>query len=157
MAYFEILNTSKHRSLQYENPITEERSVTSSHYWIGIVPLNAKFFFRIWRPIILDKNSKSVNAVRTEFLKSLIISWHFKWVNEGEPLHTFVYPKYSVCHQRLSFFFFFFTLLLWLYSPLLGLGLFFSFLILYTVGRTPWTGNQPVARPIPTQNNTNTE
>jgi hypothetical protein len=26
---------------------------------------------------------------------------------------------------------------------------FFSFLILYTVGRTPWTGDQPVARPLP--------
>jgi hypothetical protein len=25
------------------------------------------------------------------------------------------------------------------------------------VGRTPWTGDQPVARPLPTQNNTNTE
>jgi hypothetical protein len=31
----------------------------------------------------------------------------------------------------------------------LGLGRFFSFLILYTVGRTPWTGNQPVARHLP--------
>jgi hypothetical protein len=42
---------------------------------------------------------------------------------------------------------------------LLDLGLFFSFLILYTVGRTPWTGNQPVSRILPkhstaqTQNN----
>jgi hypothetical protein len=26
-----------------------------------------------------------------------------------------------------------------------------------TVGRTPWTGDQPVARPLPTQDNTNTE
>jgi hypothetical protein len=41
-------------------------------------------------------------------------------------------------------------LLLLLYSPLLGLGRFFSFLILYTVGRTPWTGDQPFARPLPT-------
>jgi hypothetical protein len=38
----------------------------------------------------------------------------------------------------------------WLYSTLLDLGRFFSFLILCTVGRTPWTGNQPVARPLPT-------
>jgi hypothetical protein len=30
-------------------------------------------------------------------------------------------------------------------------------LILYTVGRTSWTGDQPLARPLPTQNNTNTE
>jgi hypothetical protein len=35
---------------------------------------------------------------------------------------------------------------LWLYSPLLDFGRFFSFLIFYTVGRTPWTGDQPVAR-----------
>jgi hypothetical protein len=41
--------------------------------------------------------------------------------------------------------------LLWLYSPLLGLRSFFSFLILYIVGRIPWTGEQPVARPLPTQ------
>jgi hypothetical protein len=31
----------------------------------------------------------------------------------------------------------------------LGLGRFFSSLILYTVGRTPWTGDQAVARPLP--------
>jgi hypothetical protein len=34
----------------------------------------------------------------------------------------------------------------------LVLGRFFSFLILYTVGITPWTGDQPVARPLHTQN-----
>jgi hypothetical protein len=34
-------------------------------------------------------------------------------------------------------------LLLLFYSPLLGLGHFFSFLILYTVGKTPWTGISP--------------
>jgi hypothetical protein len=32
---------------------------------------------------------------------------------------------------------------------LLALGRFFSFLIFYTVSRTPWTGDQPVARPLP--------
>jgi hypothetical protein len=47
-------------------------------------------------------------------------------------------------------------LLLWLYSPLLGLGLFLSFLILYTVGRTLWMGDQPVARPLPTHRTTQT-
>jgi hypothetical protein len=41
---------------------------------------------------------------------------------------------------------------LWVYSPLLGLGHFFSFLIFYTVGRTPWTGDQLVVRPLPPQN-----
>jgi hypothetical protein len=39
---------------------------------------------------------------------------------------------------------------LWLYSPLLDLGRFSVFcLIFYTVSRTPWTGDQPVARPLP--------
>jgi hypothetical protein len=28
---------------------------------------------------------------------------------------------------------------------------------LKTVGRTPWTGDQPVASPLPTQDNTNTD
>jgi hypothetical protein len=32
---------------------------------------------------------------------------------------------------------------------LLVLGGFFSFLIFYTVGRTPWTGDQPIAMPLP--------
>jgi hypothetical protein len=33
----------------------------------------------------------------------------------------------------------------------------FSFLILYTVGSTPWTGDQPVARPLPTHRTTKTQ
>jgi hypothetical protein len=35
--------------------------------------------------------------------------------------------------------------------------LFFSFLNLYTFGRTPWTGDQPVARPLPAYKTTQTE
>jgi hypothetical protein len=48
-------------------------------------------------------------------------------------------------------------LLLLLYSSLVGLGHFFSFLILYTVGRTPWTRDQPFARPLPTHRTTQTQ
>jgi hypothetical protein len=40
---------------------------------------------------------------------------------------------------------------LWLYSPLLDLGRLFSFLILHTVSRTPWTGD------LAAQNNINTQ
>jgi hypothetical protein len=40
---------------------------------------------------------------------------------------------------------------------LLDLGRFFSFLIICTVGRTPWTGDQPVARPLPTHRTTQTQ
>jgi hypothetical protein len=46
---------------------------------------------------------------------------------------------------------------LWLYRPLLVLGRFYSFVILYTVGRTPWTGDQPVERPLPTHRTTQTQ
>jgi hypothetical protein len=41
------------------------------------------------------------------------------------------------------------SIYLWLLSPLLGLGRFFSFLILCTVGRTSWTGDQPFASSLP--------
>jgi hypothetical protein len=34
-------------------------------------------------------------------------------------------------------------------NPLLGFDRLFSVLILYTVGRTPWTGDQPISRPLP--------
>jgi hypothetical protein len=50
-----------------------------------------------------------------------------------------------------------YNLLLWPYCPFLGLGGFFSFLILYTVGMTPWTGDQPVVRPLPTHRTTQTQ
>jgi hypothetical protein len=45
------------------------------------------------------------------------------------------------------------------YGPtaLVDLGRFFSFLTLYTVGRTPWTGAQPVARPLSTHRTTQTQ
>jgi hypothetical protein len=45
----------------------------------------------------------------------------------------------------------------WLYSPLLDLGRLSTSLILYTVGRTPWTGDQLIAIPLSTQDNTNLE
>jgi hypothetical protein len=43
------------------------------------------------------------------------------------------------------------------YSPLLDVGRFFSFLILYTVGTSPWTWDQPVARPHPPHRTTQTQ
>jgi hypothetical protein len=42
-------------------------------------------------------------------------------------------------------------------QPSVGPWPFFSFLILYTVGRTPWTGDRPVARPLPTHRTTQTQ
>jgi hypothetical protein len=51
----------------------------------------------------------------------------------------FIYPSRPSVHPYTR---------LWLHRPFLG-GRFFSFLI-YTVGRTPWMGDQPVSRPLPT-------
>jgi hypothetical protein len=45
----------------------------------------------------------------------------------------------------------------WLYNPLLGPGPFFSFIILHIVGRTLWTGDQPIARPLPTHRTAQTQ
>jgi hypothetical protein len=40
---------------------------------------------------------------------------------------------------------------------LLDLGYFYSFLILYAVGGTPWMGDQRVAMPPPTHRTTQTQ
>jgi hypothetical protein len=40
--------------------------------------------------------------------------------------------------------------------PFVGPWPLFSFLIPYTVARTPWTGDQPVAMPLPTRRTTQT-
>jgi hypothetical protein len=39
----------------------------------------------------------------------------------------------------------------------IDLGCFFSFLLLYIVGRTPWTGDQPVTWSLPTHRTTQTQ
>jgi hypothetical protein len=57
----------------------------------------------------------------------------------------------ALTNQRTS------KILLWLYSPLLGLGRFFRSLILYRVGRAPWTRDQPVAMPISIHRTTQTQ
>jgi hypothetical protein len=49
------------------------------------------------------------------------------------------------------------SIYLWLYSSLLDLGRFFSFLNLHTVGRTHLTRDQPVARSLHTHRTTQTQ
>jgi hypothetical protein len=62
--------------------------------------------------------------------------------------------KLRVRYHRISLYSL--SLSLWLYSPF-DLGRYFSFLIiLYTVGRTPWTGDPLVARQLPTHRTTQT-
>jgi hypothetical protein len=52
--------------------------------------------------------------------------------------------------------FFFLLFFILIYSPFFGLDSFFSFLFLYTIVRTPWMGDQPVAVPLPTHKTTQT-
>jgi hypothetical protein len=42
-------------------------------------------------------------------------------------------------------------------QPFVGPWPLFQFLNLYTVSRNPWTGDQPVARPLPTHRSTQTQ
>jgi hypothetical protein len=48
-------------------------------------------------------------------------------------------------------------ILVQLYSPLLDLSRFLSFLFLCMVGTTLWPGDQPVSRPLPTHRTTRTQ
>jgi hypothetical protein len=49
------------------------------------------------------------------------------------------------------------SIYLWLYSSLLGPARFFSLFFIYTVGTTPWTGDQPAARPLATHRTRQTQ
>jgi hypothetical protein len=49
------------------------------------------------------------------------------------------------------------SIYLLLHSPLLNFAGFFSFLNIYTVGRTASTGDQPIAKPLPTHRTTQTQ
>jgi hypothetical protein len=61
-----------------------------------------------------------------------------------------IYPCFSVYSFIHSF------IHQWLYSRLLGPGVF-SFIIFFTQSRSPWTSDQPVARPLPTERTTQTQ
>jgi hypothetical protein len=64
------------------------------------------------------------------------------------PLH----PSWSTNAISLSIY-----LSIYALQPLWTLAAFFQFPNLYTVGRTPWTGDQPVARPLPTHRTIQTQ
>jgi hypothetical protein len=60
------------------------------------------------------------------------------------------------CPEYSGYYVYHLSVYLCLYSPLLDLGRFFSFLILYTVVTTPRKGDKPVARSLPTHRTTHT-
>jgi hypothetical protein len=73
---------------------------------------------------------------------------------------TGIYPQPDENYLSIYLFIYlsiYLSIYLWLYRPLLGLDCFFSFLIFYTVGRTSWTGDPLVARPLPTHRTAQTQ
>jgi hypothetical protein len=94
-------------------------------------------FERIWMEVVLVWSDVTCRRYRSDKVKP------------RKQAASFLKP--SISNHPIA------TILLWLYSPFLGLGRFFSFLILYTVGRTPWTGDQPVAGPLSTHRTTQTQ
>jgi hypothetical protein len=69
------------------------------------------------------------------------------------PLHIYWYTVGTlVIYYVLNYFFIY----LWIYS-LCGHWLLFQFLDLYTVGRTPWMGDQPITWSLPTHRPTQTQ
>jgi hypothetical protein len=77
-------------------------------------------------------------------------AWMWIGVEGGDTLYCLPYFLWPWTYY---YFYYYYCL----YSPLLGLGRYFSFLTLYTVCRTPWTGDQPVTRPLPTHRTTQTQ
>jgi hypothetical protein len=77
------------------------------------------------------------------------------WAVQGKTHFTITIQLRLITRNRLVLFS---CIHQWLHSLLLGPGLFFSFVIFsYTVGRIPWTSDQPVARPLPTHRATQTQ
>jgi hypothetical protein len=78
-------------------------------------------------------------------------------LNQGHSKHKCSPPQKKIIFVPLSLPSPQLYIYLWLYSLLLVLGRFFNFLMFYTVGRTPWTEDQPVSRPLPAHRATHTQ
>jgi hypothetical protein len=89
-------------------------------------------------PLVVRLVCSSIITMETTFLRNVRHSQDYTALNLRR-----LYPSQPIY--------------LWLYSLLFDLGLFFSFLILYTIGKTPWTGDQPAARPLPIHRTTQTQ
>jgi hypothetical protein len=73
---------------------------------------------------------------------------HRKWADCGDAFELLQLLKLFIKLVAINSFI---SIHQWLYSPLLGPGLFFSFVIFfYTDGMNPWRSDQPVARPLST-------
>jgi hypothetical protein len=111
-------------------------------------PVSKTLYFFI---VILEKSgrwTKSENPISLNL--SMYLSMALQpFVGPRTPPSTSVYPANShSTNYSLSF-----SIALQPFGP----WPLFQFLDLYTVGRTPWNGDQPVARPLPTHTTTQTQ
>jgi hypothetical protein len=116
-------------------------------FYINSIPLALSVL------LIMDSHTSHINPVVISLDKAnfvLLLTFPSHAAHALQPSHVSVYLSISlsVCVS---------ICVIYLYGCLLDIGRFFSFLILYTVGSTPWTGDQPVARPLPTHRTTQTE
>jgi hypothetical protein len=98
-----------------------------------------------------------IGRIRLEFIntrKFLNVTTHKYELHDEKPFHTTTLGKnaHKFVTIRMNYLSICGSTVL-----LLDLGRFFSLLILYTVGRTPWTGDQPVARTLPTHRTAQTQ
>lgn len=80
--------------------------------------------------VLWERQIMAISEICKEFFSTYVDGFYILWRN-----------VLSVCQSMYSS------------IALLDLSPFFSFLILYAVGGSPWTRDQPV-RPLPTKNNT---
>jgi hypothetical protein len=120
--------------------------------WVGMLcfafPFLVSHFVRTLRHVkyIINHTAVTLN-IFVNWKKAKLTSSDFyplvnvlsiRWTNRLSALQS--------VPRVLSFFFSF----LYVFTALVDLGRFFSFLFLYTVGRTPWTRDEPFARPLST-------
>jgi hypothetical protein len=111
------------------------RSSTARYIHVRLVPGQLHAFWpRLWPKWSTEKTIR----VQTKRAGRITNDKKAFKINQSISLSTYL----SIC--------------LSIYSPLLDPGRFFSFLILYTVGNTPWTRDQPVAMSLPTYRTTQT-
>jgi hypothetical protein len=94
------------------------------------------------------KNAWSLTSTRPHALYSLLLQNMYKYTF----LHATTYNIIFLLLTFSSHLSIYLSICLWLCSRLFDLGSFFSFLTLYTVGRTPWTGITPLRGRYYTQN-----
>jgi hypothetical protein len=97
--------------------------------------------------LIINEALKCTGISKSNFmadfigLYKLIHIWEAK-VSKEEKINVNILDEHSFIHQ-------------WLYSPFIGPWPPVQFRnIFYTVGRTTWTSDQPVAKPLPTHRTT---